>query len=199
MYANGFEYCPVQTIQILHNGAHHWLLLSSLDGTVTIYDSLNTRPTDLLHRQMTQLFSPDDALPAYKQHNCHKQVGGTDCGIFAIAYALDLLNGNEPHKIRYDQNKMREHLINCFEQGKMTTFPKYDTDADENPILTSSNDVKEVSWISPKRRYNLRSSQKSQQNTVPLSNRYSSLSTEEPKPQKQLTSDKTEVASTPSP
>ena len=38
VYANGFQYCPVQTIQILHNGAHHWLLLSSLDGTVMIYE-----------------------------------------------------------------------------------------------------------------------------------------------------------------
>ena len=85
MYASGFEYCPLETIQIVHNGAHHWLLLSSMKGIISIYDSLNTQPTDILIKQITQLFSPDKANVSYIQHKCHKQLGSTDCGVFAMA------------------------------------------------------------------------------------------------------------------
>ena len=38
MYAPGFDYCPFETVQVVHNGAHHLLLLSSMEGTVSIYD-----------------------------------------------------------------------------------------------------------------------------------------------------------------
>ena len=54
---------------------------------------------------MTQLFSPDSALPHFSQPICVKQVGNTDCGLFSIAYAIDLLHGNNTtHK--------RLHTIN---------------------------------------------------------------------------------------
>ena len=137
MYATGVDYCPFETVQVAHNGAHHLLLLSFMKGT--IYDSLNMRPTDILLNQITQLFSPDEAMPAYKRHRCHKQLGSTDCDVFAIAYASDVLLGNEPEKNRYEQSKMREHIVNCFELGKLTPFPKYRT---EDKFVSSTSDNK---------------------------------------------------------
>ena len=59
--ANGYEYCPFETIQIAHNSALHWVLLSSMNGVVSIYDSLQMKPTESLLQQIKQLFSPDDA------------------------------------------------------------------------------------------------------------------------------------------
>ena len=115
--ATGYRYCPHETVQIVHNDAHHWLLLSSLNGKVIIYDSLNMKPTDSLIKQMKQLFSPDDSLPPYHQANCHVQTGSKDCGLFAIAYAVSLFHGIEPDKIVYDQSKMRTHLIQCFDNN----------------------------------------------------------------------------------
>ena len=44
----GFQYCPSETLQIIHTGAHHWILLSSLNQQVQIYDSLNTKVTKQL-------------------------------------------------------------------------------------------------------------------------------------------------------
>ena len=185
-FGTGFEYCPVQTVQPVHNGSYHWLLVSTVSGVVSIHDSLNTQPTEELIKQISQLFSPDGSTPAYTQLKCHKQLGGTDCGIFAIAYAIDILLGNEPQNIRYDQNKMREHLVNCLQSGKMTAFPRYRTIADDrqNNHLTSE-DAATSSWITP-RRYNLRSSQQNKvqspsvgdpvKNTIRLSNRFSLLS-----------------------
>ena len=83
IYAAGFDYCPLETVQIVHNDAHPWLLLSSMQGMVFIYDSLNMLPTDSILKQITQLFSPDDALPSYSQQKCHKQVGTLLSLIFA--------------------------------------------------------------------------------------------------------------------
>ena len=181
-YTLGFDYCPYETVQVLHNGSHHWLLVSQMKGMVNIFDSLNMTPTEKLLKQLTQLFSPDEALPAYKQHNCHKQIGYKDCGVFAIAYAVDVLLGNEPHNIRYDQCKMRDHLIACYESGELTSFPKFSTDDNiktkSSNGFNTSNEIRntELKWSTPKR-YHLRprNTQLIQKGNVTTSNRFSVL------------------------
>ncbi|OCT94048.1 hypothetical protein XELAEV_18011712mg [Xenopus laevis] len=50
-------------------------------------------------------------------------VGSNDCVIYAIAFAYELLSNGNIH-CRFDNAKMREHLINCFENGWITEFPK---------------------------------------------------------------------------
>ena len=124
-YASGYDYCPFETVQIAHNDAHHWVLLSSAKGVVSIYDSLQMKPTESLRKQINQLFSPDDARPKIVQMGCHKQVGSIDCGVFTVAYAVDVLEGNNPESIRYEQMKMRRHMIHCIEADKFTPFPRY--------------------------------------------------------------------------
>ena len=51
-----------------------------------------------------------------------KQEGNKDCGVYAIATCVSLLNGALPHL--YDQTKMRRYLIECFENMKFTKFPE---------------------------------------------------------------------------
>ena len=97
-HAAGFEYCPFETLEAVHNEAQHWVLLSSMNGSISIYDSLNMKPTDVLLKQLSQLFSWDDALPQFQQHFCHKQLGL----VFAITYAIDILHGNDPQNVRND-------------------------------------------------------------------------------------------------
>ena len=120
-FASGIEYCPYETIKIIHNNAHHWILLSSFNGEVRIFDSLNTDPTIETLQQIKQLFSPDNTFPQYQPSQCHKQVGTTDCGVFAIAYSIDILFGNNPSEIVYDQSKLRQHLVHCFKKGTLTS------------------------------------------------------------------------------
>lgn len=48
------------------------------------------------------------------------------CGDFAIAAAWEIAGGCDPADLatkQWDQAQMREHLLKCFEDGKMTTFP----------------------------------------------------------------------------
>ena len=51
------------------------------------------------------------------------QVGGSDCGLFAIAFAVSICLGMNPSKFIYDQENMRRHLIECIENQKFSNFP----------------------------------------------------------------------------
>ena len=123
-------YNPEETLQVHHNGAEHWVTSSSMGGGVQLYDSLNTTPTKNLLDQLEAIYSPrsDDTSTARRiQQVCmvHRQRGARDCGLFAIAYAVDLARGVDPSMIKYDQSRMRRHLLGCFARGAITTFPRH--------------------------------------------------------------------------
>ena len=134
-FSTGYSYCPSETVQITHTGAHHWVLLSSMYSKVAIYDSLNLQPTDFLLNQIRQLFSCDNSMPNFEQIKCYEQVGSTDCGKFVIAYAVDILNGNNIYDLIYEQTTIRENLIACFEQRKVTMFPLYQRTNTEKVVI----------------------------------------------------------------
>ena len=54
-----------------------------------------------------------------------------------LLYAADNLNGNNIYDLIYDQTKMTEHLITCFEQPKITTFPLYEKRNTEKVVTFS--------------------------------------------------------------
>ena len=51
------------------------------------------------------------------------QNDGHNCGIYAIAFAVDILDGLSPMESYFDVTQMRSHLINCLENEKLTSFP----------------------------------------------------------------------------
>ena len=46
-----------------------------------------------------------------------KQTNYSDCGLYAIAFATSICNGENPTKLQYDQYLMRGHLISCIIKG----------------------------------------------------------------------------------
>ena len=46
-----------------------------------------------------------------------------DCGVFAIAFALQAALGQCVGDIAFDQSKMKNHLLECFKARKLTPFP----------------------------------------------------------------------------
>ena len=56
--------------------------------------------------------------------DCQKQVGGRDCGLYAIAYATAIAHRFDTSTFKFNQVAMRNHLIKCFEQGTMSVFPQ---------------------------------------------------------------------------
>lgn len=51
-----------------------------------------------------------------KQPNC------SDCGLFAIANAMAIVNGQNPELLHYDVGVMRKHLAGCLEDRVITHF-----------------------------------------------------------------------------
>ena len=51
------------------------------------------------------------------------QTNGSDCGIYAIAFATALCLGQSPGLLQFDESRMISHLAKCLEQGTFTMFP----------------------------------------------------------------------------
>ena len=115
-------------IQIL-NAGRHWVCMSTIGcsaGTVQVFDNLYNRPNDvLIDHGCRMLLSPQDAVTFFNV-KVQKQIGGSDCGLFALAFATDLCFGLDPHNQKYKQNETHQHFIRCLESGKITPFPKTD-------------------------------------------------------------------------
>ena len=87
---------------------------------MNIYDSLYTSFNETTKAIVSSLF--------HTHINVHiqplqEQVGGTDCGLFAIAVATVIGHGKEPSQLQFKQDQMRDHLINCFKNEYITFFP----------------------------------------------------------------------------
>ena len=58
-------------------------------------------------------------LPSVQQ-----QANDVDCGVFAIAFAVAILNEFAEIGKRFDVGKMRLHLLKCLEEAEFTLFPR---------------------------------------------------------------------------
>ena len=112
-------------IQILHIQQNHWAVISTLgceENGVNFYDSLYSTMSLSTKSTIVKLLQPNDSV-TIRMKNVAKQVGGTECGLYALAYCVALANGEDPCDYVYDQREMRSHLISCFESKHFTSFP----------------------------------------------------------------------------
>ncbi len=108
---------------------HHWVLSSCTKGDVCLYDSAsaNSFPSSL-QLQIVQLYKA--AIPPQVNGllvECtpvQQQEGKYDCGLFAVAFAYHLAVGDDIKTIQLQQHKIRNHLMKCFEKGRLSRFPR---------------------------------------------------------------------------
>ena len=115
---------PCNELQIIHSQGNHWIVASTLlskRGYVNVYDSLYDSVDEDTQKTIKFLFK--DELIKVEVIKVQKQSGGDDCGLFAIANAVQLAKKGDLSQAKCCQYQMRSHLINCFEKGKMTNFP----------------------------------------------------------------------------
>lgn len=121
-------------IQIHYNGDNHWVVSSSLGGDVSLYDSNYhgdlvpslTHQLARMYRGYVQLEDEDGegmaelciSIPQVQQ-----QLGGYDCGLFAVAFALHIAMNDIPEQMVFEQTVMRQHLHSCFRKKKLEPFP----------------------------------------------------------------------------
>ena len=174
-------YSPTPTIHVHHVGGNHFVTSSTVDnpGLVTVYDSLNSNKFSTeLNQQITSIYSPDTFAPTIRQaHIVNPQKGGIDCGIFSIAYAIELIAGNDPMNYEFDQGSMRQHLISCLEKRKLEPFPK-------KCVLPAATQYHHINssipstdqWTPEKRTFRASHSPNNCSVATPVHNRFSPLS-----------------------
>jgi hypothetical protein len=114
-------------VQIVNIGHNHWITLSTIGcqpGHINVYDSLHMTLSSDVKELIADLLQWKGNYITIHYCDVQWQVGGNDCGIFAIAFATAICNGDEPASIVFDQNNMRKHLKTCFDNGKLTPFPE---------------------------------------------------------------------------
>ena len=118
-------------IQIINTG-NHWVTVSNINSqpnSVNVYDSMNSLTVIPNHiRLQLQVLTFDTVRDKLVIHimDTQKQKGGDDCGFFAIAAATSLCFGDDPTTLKYKQNKIRQHLHKCLNNGSLT-LPIYPT------------------------------------------------------------------------
>lgn len=89
-------------VQILHVGGIHWnTVVATDDRTIKVYDSLyheSLAPGTSM--QSAMILRPSHDQVNFSIENTQEQTGGTDCGLFAIAYATEFCYGNAPECYR---------------------------------------------------------------------------------------------------
>ena len=71
-----------------------------------------------------------------------KQTDGHNCGVYAIAFAAEILAGLSPIDSRFAVTRMRYHLIKCLENEKLTPFPK--TNKRKQEVLKDATNIIEI-------------------------------------------------------
>ena len=112
-------------LQILHTSGNHWVCVSSIGcqkGHVNLYDSLYYNIiSDEVTEQNKSL--PGDEFEKLVLIPVQQQNNGSDCEVFAIAYATCLVYTKGPLTAEFDIPKMIPNLLHCLKSGHMDLFP----------------------------------------------------------------------------
>ena len=120
-----FDVMTSEFIQLLHINNNHWVCMTSIGcppGDVKLMDSLMTPVICREIKELAEnLLGPNlkniTSIPVQQQTN------GSDCGVFAIAFATCLAYGQNLCNVNFDVARMRPHLIRCLKIGLMHLFP----------------------------------------------------------------------------
>ncbi|CAB4013633.1 Hypothetical predicted protein [Paramuricea clavata] len=125
-------------IQIHNTEKYHWITSASIGGHVRVCDSRYDYLAGSTKVQLAQCYQnliDESGRLEVDIRPVQTQTGSVDCGLFAIAFAYELTVGHQPvHLIHFDQNRMRSHLLSCFEKRELTHFPQASRQPATQPI-----------------------------------------------------------------
>ena len=113
-------------IQILNVRNNHWIIISTFGcppSTIDVYDSMHLRLSTHLKKLVADLMQSPSKEIVIRYRDVQWQSGGSDCGLFALAFATSLCSGIDPVTVTFTQSQMRPHLLLCIEKQSMSMFP----------------------------------------------------------------------------
>lgn len=113
-----FLYSPALLFPI---GSHHWVCTAYVPGAAVLFmDSValfgsgpNQSTTLKLSKLYAQTVWSSRSILNIESLSEQQQSGHLDCGVFAIANAVEVCLGTNPEKVQYKQDAMRAHLEEC--------------------------------------------------------------------------------------
>jgi hypothetical protein len=124
--AKGFTQIETESVNILHD-CNHWITTACLGSEVVYADSLGRDISKVVAAQMLQLYASkceSDSSLKVSQLRCDQQRNASNCGLFAAAFAFDLVHGGvEALHRTYVVRSMRPHLEHCLITGTTQPFP----------------------------------------------------------------------------
>ena len=123
-------YLPMHSIYKSCVSESHWVAVSNMrvagDGifreSTCIFDSLCNTLYYLRHNE-ARLLRPVSNNMRFDVMNTQMQENSHDCGLFAVAYAAELVYGKVPYLAHFNTEMIRSHLIKCLEGHEMERFP----------------------------------------------------------------------------
>ena len=99
------------SIQIHHDRqSGHWVTSTICEGNIILYDSKHTPSLSKdMGKQLRAIYGGSQYVIV--PHITHQR-GSKDCGLFAIAYAWHLAQGEKPQQVVFQQKATRDHFIN---------------------------------------------------------------------------------------
>jgi len=114
-------------IQCVHDVTNsHWLTISTVGcpaDNVNVYCSMQQWPSERCFKAIMSYLKFTGNTVVARLANVSKRDGGSDCGLYAIAYAEMLLRGLDPVNMVFNQEFLRTHMISCLESGFVDPFP----------------------------------------------------------------------------
>ncbi len=95
--------------------------------SLALFTALNQATILQLAKLYSRVIPPSQSFLNIETLAVQQQTGSSDCGVFAIANAVDICMGTNPENVRYDQGKIRAHLEDCFIKKSLCPFPRCST------------------------------------------------------------------------
>ena len=104
-------------------GDGHWVLATFENGVVSIFDSMNSMVIcPQLKATVAGVFGEDKPITTVPVAT--PQTNSNDCGVLALAYAVDWALGYNPAIVEYDYGSLRHHLLTILRDRILVPFPR---------------------------------------------------------------------------
>ena len=108
---------------------------------VNVYDSAYKYITQCNKEEIAALLHTSEDVITLQYKNVQHQYGGSDYGLFALAFAT-ALTSTDPTACTFDQGLMRQHFLKCIKKGKMEEFPlKQPRRPIARPVMVETFDI----------------------------------------------------------
>jgi hypothetical protein len=125
---SGFDPANLEMVQVVYAN-NHWVAICCAGGEVMIANSLGDNVDPIVVTQVKQLFPQlvdGEGRMQITLAKCSQQTNGSDCGVFAIAFAFEwaLKSTKTTLDINFDIAEMRPHLLHCLVDSVVEPFPR---------------------------------------------------------------------------